>query len=638
MLSVEEVYKFIDRFEKSGKHIASVAAMTGTGKSTVLPSAFYYRDRTIMVVQPTITASVGIAKYLRESIPEKDIGTAAEGEIKYHNKILYTHDNHTTPMVYCTAGHLRNIMLKYAENPDIFETPFVDYIFLDEAHTGDLQYDLIMYIFEYLFRRIDSNRLPRLLLVTATPGRYPFDQKKIFKQEYPGKSYPVEIFYHDRDYSNLKGKDYDMLFEDLIKLISNDHINMPVPEGESDGWLVFCPGKAEINTVCESLRKLTHNTVIIPLYSSMPEDAIDHDLDLPIGIRKIIVSTNVAEASLTIKLISRVYDTLVEKTTIESKNGGTMLATVNISKSSAAQRKGRAGRLKPGTCYRMCTEKYFNKLEDVRKREIERIAPDGMILDLLSRKLRVEDVIIDNVIPKSRLKETISRLETIGLIKENDITEAGRWVKNVSLSPRVGMFLWIWSVFSNYDPFIGGLMASILENHGGGYFYLGENDPPMDKVLKDKYPAVIQKMKRDPIKSSFRFNIYLIMDVLSSFRSLDIPTQTLKQYCRENYLNNQKIKETIKLTKKLTTKFYKGKQMIIGNFDVDYHVNNALPILHQCYSDLIFRVNDKKYKIKWEFETIPTKNNIIPLSTFDTGFKTFVSMYEPFSKINYLKI
>ena len=52
-------------------------------------------------------------------------------------------------------------------------------------------------------------------------------------------------------------------------------------------------------------------------------------------------------------------------------------------------------------------------------------------------------------------------------------------------------------------------------------------------------------MKRDPVKSSFRFNIYLIMDIISSFKTLNIPLQTLKAFCKDNYLNNQKIKKKL---------------------------------------------------------------------------------------------
>lgn len=637
-LKAEEVYKFIDKFENSKFHIASLVAMTGVGKSTAVPSAFYSKGRTIMVVQPTIAASTDIPKYLKRFIPESDIGTAVEGDVKYKNKVLYARDTETTPMVYCTAGHFRNIMLKYAENPDMFEEPFVDYIFLDEAHTGDLNYDLIMYLFAYLLSKLDSSRLPRLLLVTATPGVYPFKDNMMLKQTYPGKSYPVEISYHTRDYKNLKGRDYEQLFLDVIDVVTKDHSERIVPEDENDGWLIFCPGKNEILTIVEGLRKNTQNSIIIPYYSGIGEEAIHYDMVPPPGMRKIVVSTNAAEASVTIEGLSRVYDTLVEKSTVASKNGGTMLATVNIARSSAAQRKGRAGRTKPGSCYRMCTERYFDSLDEVRKREIERIAPDGMILDLLSRNLKVEDIIIDNVISKQKLRETTERLEIIGLINNSVVTDGGNWVKNVPLSPRVGMFLWIWGKFSHYNPFVGALMASIMENHGGGYFYLGEEDPKIGDVMKDKFPALVQKMRRDPVKSSFRFNVYLLLDILSGFRSLDIPPHILKTFCRERYLNNQKIKETIKLTKKLTMKFYAGKQIDIGNFDVNYEVNKALPIIHQCYSDLVFKSDNKKFKTTWEFDYPPSKFNVIPLSTFDTGFKVIVSMFEPFGRLDYVKV
>lgn len=650
MLTPQDVFKFIDQFDHGKKQIASVAAHTGTGKSTMFPTGFFMRGKTIFVIQPTITAAVGIAGFLKKSLPEDSIGTAADREVKYYNSVLYPHHNKITPMVYCTAGHLRNILLKFAENKQ--PKKFCDYIFLDEAHTGDLQYDTIMYIYKYLMGQVGLNQpsaLPRLILITATPGIYPFKDSEVYKAEYPGaKSYPVDIYYHDRDYKT-SGKDIKDLFKDTAAIVAQWHKDNPVPEDETDGWLVFCPGKKEIQGVVAALQSSTTGTVLIPLYSSMSdENAIHYDYVPPPGVRKIIVSTNVAEASLTIENLSGVFDTLVEKITVEGRKGANMLTMANISQTSAKQRKGRTGRNLPGFCYRMCTEKFFNRLDLVKKREIERIAPDTMILDLLSRHLAIEDVVTDNAIPKRIIKEATDRLTTIGLLtSDKAVTVAADFVKTLPLSPRNGMFLWLWTQYAEYNPYIGSVITAVMESYGGGFFYRGDDDPPLEKIIRSKfYPVQRRFMASAEPRTSLKFNLMLIMHIIDNFRSIDPSKVELKTYCGANNLNNQRVGECLKNIRNLITgagNRSKGPIMI-GNFDIESNLSKALPFIYQCYADLVYSggsADAKRYAINSEVDNFVRSkigDRIIPIYTFDTQFKTYVQLYHTVGDERFIKI
>lgn len=634
MLTLDDVNNFIDSFEASGLQISSVAAQTGTGKSTMFPQGFYHRSKTIFVVQPTIAAATGIAGYVATKIPEYAVGTAVEGNVNYKNRKLYFRDSETTPVVFCTAGHLRNILLKFAEESK--GKAFVDYIFLDEAHTGDLIYDGIMYVYEYL--RKNSIEVPKLILITATPGIYPFSEDLVYKASYSAKSYPVEIFYHTRDYPNLKGKDYQSLFSDVVDVVVNAHENNPLDFDMIDAWLVFCPGKNEIRQVVDSLREQTKNTIIVPTYSgSERETNMQHDMVPPLGFRKIVVATNVAEASITIEGLSFVFDTLVEKITVQNKNGMTMLMPTNISKISAQQRKGRSGRTRPGKCYRMCTEKYFEKeLVDIRPREIERIAPDGLVLDLMARHLEIEEIVTDGAISTSTLRETKSRLSTIGLVNDlhTGVTLAGDWIKRTPLSPRSGMFFWLWNVYSEFNTYIGAIFTAILETHGGGYFYVSDTDPPIEKIIKDKLPEVLTSFKGAVSKTAFYFNVALILHIIKFFRKINIGSFELKVFCADHNLNNAKIKECLKLIKLLCERFGRYP-MEIGVFDIDLELRKAERFLYQCFSDQVYQMkHSKRQKIKTEIDSflgnrdqISDKTYIIPLSSFETDFRTFVSMY-----------
>lgn len=634
-LTLEDVYKFIDDFDNSGMQIASVAAATGTGKSTTFPRGFYLSGKTLFVVQPTVTASTSAAKYMSRFIPESDIGTAVERTIRYKNSDLNNREEGKTPLVYCTAGHLRNILLRFAEKER--SSAFVDYIFLDEAHSGDLQYDGIMYLYEYLRKK--DLPLPRLMLITATPGVYPFTEDLIFKAVYPGDNKPVEVIYHNRDYPNLKGKDYKDLFYDVAEVVIREHKLDPVPDDCWDAWLVFCPGKAEIREVVAHLQETTKGTIIIPLYSGMTDETeIQYDIIPPNGIRKIVVSTNVAEASITVDGLSFVFDTLVEKITTQSKNGMTMLVNTNISKISAKQRKGRSGRTRDGRCYRMCTEQYFEtKLEDIRKREIERIAPDGLILDLFSRKLDVEDIVIDNAISVKTLRESKMRLATIGLLNETQtgVTLAGEWIKSTPLSPRSGMFYWLWSIYSEFNFYIGAIFTAIIETHGGGYFYIGDEDPPIHTILKKKFPGVITQLNNASKKTPFFFNICLILNIIKYFETIDISPRDLKIFCAENNLNNAKIKECFKVIKYLCTKSTRRFPIQIGLFDIEEELEKAEGFLYQCFSDQVYVYgSSKRHKIRSEIDSFMTPRDairpreyVIPLSSNETESRTYVSMY-----------
>ena len=680
MISLEDAYNFMYDFEASGLQIAAFATATGTGKSTKLPEGFYRKDKTVFIVQPTTAASMSVAGWVQTLIPKAAVGSAADSIINYKNSILYPQDTSITPLVYCTAGHLRNILLKFAEKGK--SKAFVDYIFLDEAHQGDLDYDTILYIYNYLWKKnLELNKiskeqskdksgqmgqinLPKLVLITATPGVYPFKANEIFnaKFESPKIARNVEIIYHTKDYKNLKGKDAKDLFTDMTDIVIKEHIANPVDEFDWDAWLVFCPGKGEINSVVSKLREFTKGTIIIPLYSNMTdENAIQFNMIPPLGFRKIVVATNIAEASITIDDLSYVFDSLVEKITVEGNNGATMLILANISKTSAQQRKGRTGRTRDGRCYRMCTEEYFNTaLSQLKKREIERIAPDIFILNLFSRNLDIEDIVTDGAIPIKTLKDSKKRLATIGLLNDTmtDVTVAGNWIKNTKLSPRSGMFFWLWTKYSEFNVYIGAVITAVMETQGnGGYFYIGEDRsdrsdrseaerPTVDKIIRKNFPTLVNRFKNSESKTSFFFNISLILYIISVFRTIDISSGELAAFCKENNLNNANVKLCITTIKDLTKNSNKNGPIQIGDFDIDQELIKAESFLYQCFSDQTYIYGkSKRHKIKTEIDSflgpkdqINDKMYIIPLSSFETDFRTFVSMYHTINQPSKYKI
>lgn len=651
MLTDADVENFLQESSASGKPIYALAAPTGTGKSTVFPAGFYKKRKTVMVVCPTVMAAQSLATgYIVKLMPREMIGTAMDREKHYENRHLYRGDKKVTPVVFCTSGHLRNILLKMSEKPR--GVKFCDYIFLDEAHTGNMDYDLIMYLYRYLMDL--GEPLPQLVLVTATPAKYPFAPSDIWTKSYPAPGKHVEVYWHRKDYEATNQNAQKMLYQDMGEVVANWHLEKPVPQDETDAWLVFCPGKEEIRKVKKYLEENTEKTYVVEAHSSLTKEEQQKAHDIPpFGFRKIIVATNVAEASVTFDGLSGVFDSTFEKIVEAGNNGGTKLSTVHIAKSSAAQRKGRAGRTKPGFCYRMCTEKEFKNFVEIRPREIERIPPDRLILDLIARGLEVERVIFDGAIPVRMIAEVKSRLEMIGLLSSSgrSVTEAGKFVQNLPLSPRMGMFYWLWSnsMAANGRPlpiFVGATIASVIDAHDQGYIFVPREIQDQDDYKKEYFGQY-------KAKSGLRFALRLFIDLFEHFKDFRADPVAVAKYSVLKSLNNQRVKGALKNMKALLDKVHVGrspnvKQIVdrgeiqlvesitdnkieMGPFNVDNAVEAAMPFFVQVYRDLIIARSSKGYfaQVDRNLFMPQMKDYIIPIIQMEgTNGNMRISLFE----------
>lgn len=630
-LTENDVENFIIDSSASNKPIYAIWAPTGTGKSTIFPITFYKKRKTAFIVCPTVMAAQNLANKAKTLIPPQMVGTAMDREIKYDNRYLSSRSSKVTPLVYCTSGHLRNLLLRMAEKPRGIK--FADYVLLDEAHTGNMDYDLIMYLYKYLLDLGES--LPQLVLVTATPAKYPFKASDIFTAKYQGDSYPVQLYYHKKDYDPSIGSQR-ILYNDLANIVIDWHKARPVADNEVDGWLIFCPGKEEISRVMKILEENTEKTIIMPAYASLGPDQQDVNQVPPLGFRKIVVATNVAEASITIEGLSGVFDCTFEKILEASGNGGTMLSTVHIAKSSADQRKGRAGRTRSGFCYRMCTEKTYKDFEISRQREIERIPPDRLILDLISRGLEVEKVIFDGAIATSVIADVKERLELIGLLAPSgrSVTEAGRFVQDIPLSPRMGMFFWLWKNAEthsnlNLPVFVGAVIAAVIDAHAQGYLFIPrEPDVNKDEYIKENFGSYRSK-------SGLRVVLKIFNNFFEYFQNFKPDPRLTAIYSNNHSLNNQRLKDAIRNIKALLDKV--SGVVEIGAFNVDKAVDAAMPFFVQVYRDLIFPKDSKDHNIQIDRNlTIPSlKNFVIPMIQMgNASGKYRVSLYESIDDIN----
>lgn len=271
-------------------------------------------------------------------------------------------------------------------------------IILDEAHDRTLATDILMGLLKKVcIARPDL----KLIVMSATLDAQKF--QRYFNDaplmSVPGRTFPVEIYF-----TGEPEKDY---LEAAIR--TTLQIHSCEPPGDI---LVFLTGEEEIEDACRKIRVEAQNlaitspnivgeVLVVPLYSSLPPHQQQRIFDVappakrsggPVG-RKIVVSTNIAETSLTIDGIVYVVDPGFSKQKVFNPRIRVESLLVSpISKASAQQRSGRAGRTRPGKCFRLYTEKSFNnELEDQTYPEILRSNLGSIVLQL--KRIGIDDLV-----------------------------------------------------------------------------------------------------------------------------------------------------------------------------------------------------------------------------------------------------
>ena len=571
--------------------LCGIIAPTGSGKSTSMIEKIYKDGgaERIFITEPTIPAARGLAATMKGKLGNDVVGFAAEGIIQYRQ---------STPIVYCTSGHLRKKMLSYFDNGKVSPEGinFCSVLVIDEAHNGSLDNDVIIDLWRTAVEQ--DVTVPRLILASATLNKEATGFEDLPIMEIKTKSLPVEIEYHTQDYS----PDSKNIYTDLALMISNKHMNLPVKELDTSKWLVFCPGSSEVELICSLLRDFQMDKVkIYPAYSELPKEQIDAIFEkVELGYRSIIVATNIAEASITIDGLDAVFDSLTEKISETSSSGGFRLVLTNISKSSAAQRKGRTGRVRPGLCYRMCTQEYFNKLPEQRAPEIMRVPLTGVITELLNVGINPKELFKFRV-SKKRMDETLSVLKTLKMVdKTNNVTELGNFATRFQLGVQNAAIIYNWMKNEKFPLYPVIVLASIIDCYGPSYYFYPKKKEDMtardyDKFRDNYYDENFEKFEGgNDIESMLKMWNFMI----ENLDGLDAGFNKIVEFCKNNSLNNKKIQELIKVVKhtaKVIATLY-GKNFIVGPFNERKVFRVAEPYIKDAYYKFIFKnVKDSTY-------------------------------------------
>lgn len=440
-----EIVKLIEE-----NQITFVFVDTGCGKSIGIPWALIRKDYCankkgyrIICTQPTITAAISLCEFQTKLSPNFKIEYAAEGERNY---------DQNTNAIYATAGHIRKIMERYFKDGKASHMDFTDYLMIDEIHGGTKDNSVIIYLWGEARRQ--GVRVPKLILSTATdPGSESVTKNlrgAIFRSDF--RHFPVQVRYHKRNY-DLDGDD---IYADMAKVAVDLFL-----ETKGHG-IIFMPGSAEVeDAVLEIQSELRRRNIsdkfnrpirVLQCYAQCKREEVllavrdEEDPSTPDPCYKFVVGTNLIETSLTIPNVKFVVDTLREKR-ITTVSGRSHLATTNISKNSADQRKGRTGRtIAGGICYRMCQDVFYKELEDTRPAEILRTPICDVAIEFYSIGLDPELVVTELDLDKLReAKLILMQTECIIEVKQKVVvTDIGMFVKDIPMDVRNAVALYLY--------------------------------------------------------------------------------------------------------------------------------------------------------------------------------------------------
>ncbi len=495
--------------------VTIIAGSTGCGKTTQLPKICLQlglgHSGLVGITQPRRLAAMSVAARVA-----KEMNTALGDSVGYQIR-FQARTKPTTLVKFMTDGILLNEMRR---DPKLLN---YDAIILDEAHERNLDTDLLL----GCIRRILPER-PNFRLVVSSAtldvqrfSAYFSDAPVILLE---GRTYPVDVRYRPPDADEDDDPDLDVMILHAVEELAAE-----LPSGDV---LVFLPGEADIKETAETLsRSGPKDCLVLPLYSRLtPEE--QQKVFQTTERRKIILSTNVAETSLTIPAVRAVIDSgLARLKRVSDKASVERLQIEKISQASAEQRKGRAGRVAPGICVRLYSEEDFLKRPEFTDPEIRRASLASVILRLRHLGLgAVEDFPFLDPPQPSRIQEGYRELAELGALDDKrDITPSGRRMANLPVEPRFARILLEARRNGVLDPAL--IIVGMLSIQD-----------PRERPQAKKGEAEAAHKRFAHGKSDFLG--WLLLWKFYDDALKDIPSKSqARKFCRQNFLNYLRMQE-----------------------------------------------------------------------------------------------
>ncbi len=421
MLPIHEVLGAL-KASLAACNCAVLVAAPGAGKTTVVPLALldapWRGDGKIIMLEPRRLAARAAAERMAKTLGERP------GDTVGYRVRLQTKVSAKTRIEVVTEGVFTRMIL---DDPAL---EGVAAVIFDEFHERSLDADLGLALARDAQGLLREDL--RILVMSATldGGRVSALLGDAPVIESQGRMFPVDTRYF--------GRDPRMLMEDqLARLVGR------VLAEEDGSILVFLPGQGEIRRAERLIAdRLIDPTVdIAPLYGALEPAQQDRAIaPPPPGRRKVVLATSIAETSLTIEGVRVVIDVGLSRVPrFDPSSGLTRLATVRVSRAAADQRRGRAGRTQPGTCYRMWEEAETRALPAFERPEILEADLSGLALDLARWGARDPAALAFlDLPPPSAFKEARALLGRLQALDEaGRLTDHGKALAELPLPPRL---------------------------------------------------------------------------------------------------------------------------------------------------------------------------------------------------------
>ncbi|WP_345798881.1 ATP-dependent helicase HrpB [Aliiglaciecola sp. CAU 1673] len=428
------------------EHNVILSAPPGAGKSTYLPlvllNAAWLKDKKIVMLQPRRVAVRAIAGYLAQQLGEP-VGQTVGYRIRGESKV-----SAATRLEIVTEGLLTRIL---QQDPELSG---IGLVIFDEFHERSLHADFALALCLEVQGALREDL--RLLVMSATLDELGLAQLLPTARhlETHGRSYPVEMRYQ------AISPQVDLV-KAMVGVIHN------ALKEEQGSLLAFLPGAGEIRRLAEILQpKLAANIHLYCLYGELGKEAqMAAVAPLKEGERKVVLATNIAETSLTIEGISLVVDSGMEKVANYDLNRDiTQLLTQRISKASATQRAGRAGRLGPGICYRLWSEESHHRLAAQAQPQILTADIAPLVLEAAAWGAPMEQLALLDKPTEAQLTQAKGLLYALEALDTDDkITAIGTKMCSLGCHPRLAHMLLKAKEMSEEVASLGCLLAALME-------------------------------------------------------------------------------------------------------------------------------------------------------------------------------